>query len=200
MFDLVRTDSVAGNSNMKDIIPASQRLVGLLGVCPSESDITKIITTPFGITYTPDIFAIREIVLRLHQIYITEAKTFSLDVSKLLTEVIPIDFMRENSFFYEQILKQECGYIVSQPLNETSDIWAVLGTLVRWKQNPQMPHFAPIGVTLLMNLLLRFVIAGQQYRYKFDELLRIWIYTSPWTVIEETCYFVSQIAEVINEH
>lgn len=41
-----------------------------------------------------------------------------------------------------------------------------------------------------------FVIVGQQYRYMFDELLRIWIYAPTMNVIEETCFFISSMLEV----
>lgn len=192
MFSLT-TNIIEEKSYMEDIIPVSRQLLGLLGVPASESQIIEIATN-HTVVLSPLVCTIREIIQRLQQIHATETKTFYLDASKLADETIPLDFRRENSFFYNQRLLKECNYIIPRPLNENSPTSAIFGTISHWKQNPQLPHSAPIGVALLLNILLRFVITDQRYRYRLDELLKIWIYASPLTFIDETFYLASQIS------
>lgn len=176
------------NSFKNDIVPAGQQLVALLGLTVNEYNIDSILATPFWMTNSPEICSIQGVLGRLLQIYTTHAKSFSLNAPKLAQEVIPIDFMRENNFFYEQNLGQECSYIIPYEINETTSFLTLLETIVRWKQNTHLPHFAPIGVALLLNILHLFVIADNKYRDKMADLLRIWIYRPPAEIIRNTYY------------
>lgn len=199
MFNPVAID-ILSDSAGRHVIPAAHRLIGLMGVRVPDAQIVEAVRTPPFMIRDPLSYAVREVARRLCLImHASERREFRLDSIILKADVISINFMRENSFLYEEILTRECAYIVPAAITEFNEFYSVMLPIVRWKEMPQLSHWSPIGVALLLNITGRLVMAEPKLRGELDSLIETMIGTPSWMVAERVYRKINEVSSEVKE-
>ena len=182
--------------NSKEIIiPVAQRLTGLLGIFPGESDIYTICKT--DIIFDKRALVIREIVKCLCVIYTRQTKSFFPSGMSLKADSKAFNVTCENSYFYDKALTQTCYYLIPNQITDGGLI-ELLNALVMWKQNPSFQRFPALAVVLILYLLQCLVNNDKRLHCHQDTLLQILIYTQPEQLVEVFCWQLNDIIAKIN--
>ena len=177
------------------LVPAIRQVADILGIKLPEPQIRAVIISPYA-PCEPYTIVVRHIAKRLYHIFSSNSTSkgtaFRLNAAILCEEVRPLDWQRENSFYYDEVLTQECRSLVSELITETSNFPLLLAPLIHYKEfGFQFRHAPALLAGLLLIITRCLVMASPAARHHLDELLRTLIYSPPaWLFDELNCFLM----------
>lgn len=172
----------------EQLVPATRRVVRILGNRLPDQQIQEIISCPYATE--PDAVTIRHVAKRLYDMFSASKKTaFRLDAATLREEVIQLDWHRENSFYYDNVLTMECRSLVPVPI-ETSDLWPLLAPIIRYKEfGFQFRHGPALQAGLLLIIARGMITETPAARHHLDYILQTLIDSPPGWLLDELIFF-----------
>lgn len=131
------------------IIPATRRLVGLLGIRLEELQVREILNNPVLGGPTPR--TVRHLAKQLNNIRAEKQNDFVLSWQELAAEAIKIDCLMPNNIFYVEGVYQEAHLLAPMPLTELGEILNALDVI---RSIPaRYPHAPELSVALVLAVL-----------------------------------------------
>ncbi len=168
------------------IVPATQRLMFLLGLRMTDFMIVKIVNGPDAIFFSQQNYCTFAILNKLLRIFENVCREhYSADVESLVRDATFFCLDRMPNYYTNSTLRQEVEYIINVSPNEQNGLQKWLIILEIWKQNQVFPYWREVGVCVLIRFLAQCVYFMPYSKYNFDLILRTVLYAEPGCIVND---------------